>query len=51
MNREGIKVVTRREDGEKETDAIGGLAVMGGLGWWTWESLVRRLGRFSRLGG
>lgn len=50
MNREGIKVVRRREDGEKET-ATGGLLVMGGLGWWICVSLARRLCRFSRMGG
>lgn len=51
MNREGIKVVRRREDGEKEIDATGGLLVIGGLGWWICVSLARRLCRFSRMGG
>lgn len=52
MNREGIKAVRRREDGEKESVAAGGLlVVMGGLGWWICVSLARRLCRFSRMGG
>lgn len=51
MNREGIKAVRRREDGEKESVATGGLLVMGGLGWWICVSLARRLCRFSRMGG